>query len=309
MDIRLFFHSKFGDKMRKALNAVCGSEWERRHRPSLSQRVRNEFYYMFNRTKCVVVSGWLVGFYDSKERYSNWGDDLNVYLIERMTGKKVIPAKTLLLPHAQYSFIGSNIPGFVNGRTTVWGSGVLDTKMELKAKVKNVCAVRGPITRNYLMAHGCACPKVFGDPALLLPQYYSGKAAKKKTKIGLIPHHRDFDDEASLVGLLGEHAHVINVTKYGLWTDVIDEICSCECVLSSSLHGLIVADAYGVKNAFCEFAYHHPNYDKYMDYFMSVGRPLQSPMQYDGHISVDDKRFNAQINIDIETLRSRFPVK
>ena len=62
----------------------------------------------------------------------------------------------------------------------------------------------------------------------------------------------DFDYKEELDELLGDGCHVISMINYDKWTDVIDDICSCEYILSNSLHGLIVADAYGVKNLFCE---------------------------------------------------------
>ena len=220
--------------------------------------------------------------------------------------KRVIPAETILIPCLKYSFIGSNLPSVLNSKTIIWGSGVINTAFKIdKSKVEKVYAVRGPVTRNYLLSNGIDCPEIYGDPALLLPLYYRPKDAVKKHKIGFVPHHiDDFDYKEELDALLGGECHVISMMNYDRWTDVIDDICSCEYILSSSLHGLIVADAYGVKNLFCEFVHHHANQDKFEDYFLSVKRPVVSPVKYDRSFKIEDvehlfKDYNRSSEVNI----------
>jgi hypothetical protein len=63
---------------------------------------------------------------------------------------------------------------------------------------------------------------------------------------------------------------------------VIDAIASCEFVVSSSLHGLIVAHAYRRPALWVEFA--DPllgDRSKFHDYFASLGRPAPSPVRLD----------------------------
>ena len=67
---------------------------------------------------------------------------------------------------------------------------------------------------------------------------------------------------------------LISMSKYDKWTDIIDKICSCEFIVSSSLHGLIVSDSYNVPNLWASFPKDNINGGlfKYKDYFSSVGR-------------------------------------
>lgn len=313
MGLISFLNSDIRAKKRKLCNFFFGSEWVRNHKPSFKQKVKNTLYLLLHKKECVVVDGWLLRFYDSKEKYSNWGDDLNVYLIELMCNKRVIPAETVLIPCLKYSFVGSNLPWILNHKTIIWGSGVINTALEMdKSKVEKVYAVRGPITRKYLMNNGIDCPEVYGDPALLLPLYYKPKEIAKRYRIGIVPHHiDDFDYKEDLDALLGEECHVISMINYDKWTDVIDDICSCEYILSSSLHGLIVADAYSVKNLFCEFVHHHANQEKFEDYFLSVKRPVVNPVKYDRNLRVEEMEhlFNSTIKIDVQKLLLTFPVR
>lgn len=143
----------------------------------------------------------------------------------------------------------------------------------LKSKPARVYAVRGPKTRDYLLNQGIDCPAVYGDPALLLPLIYTPKAVKK-FRIGVIPHFVDYD-LPHVVKFREKHPEVmfIRFQGYTSWQDVIEQINSCEAIVSSSLHGLIVADAYGIPNVRVKFSDSILGGDfKYEDYYGGVGR-------------------------------------
>ena len=57
---------------------------------------------------------------------------------------------------------------------------------------------------------------------------------------------------------------------------VIDRIASCDCIASSSLHGLIVSHAYGVPAVWIKFR-DLPSGDdvKFHDYYLSLGLTRQ----------------------------------
>ena len=170
--------------------------------------------------------------------------------------------------------------------------------------------MRGPLTREYLLKYNIDCPEIYGDPALLLPRYYQPNT-NRRYKIGLIPHHRDYDITSfDKYEKLNEDIILIDVAHYGdRFFEVIDKICSCDIILSSSLHELIVSDAYGIKNIFCEFEYHHPDYDKYKDYFLSIGRPFIEPVDVNQVIDQVDSisLSDYSISIDLEKLISVCP--
>lgn len=259
--------------------------------PSLLTRIKTEFFLLMHKQESIVIDGWLVRFYKrTNDCTGNWGDDINVWLIEVMTGKKVIPAKMLFFSsiRKKYCVIGTVIPSFVNNKTLIWGSGYGLENVNMKRKPAKVLAVRGPMTRQYLLSQSVDCPAIFGDPALLLPKYYQPHVTTKKNKIGVVLHHRDWDVMgcAELARLQSE-ALVIDLTRYERWTDVIDEICSCDLILSSSLHGLIVSDAYGIPNLFMEFCWKHGSHFKYQDYFSSVGKPWVEPLCFENRFDFD----------------------
>ena len=104
----------------------------------------------------------------------NYGDLLGCYLIEKISGKEVvfsIPKKFSIYDFFEpiYVTIGSILSN-VNHKCIVWGSGIINTKIHIKNA--KFLAVRGPQTRKYLINLGYNVPEVYGDPALLLPNYY-----------------------------------------------------------------------------------------------------------------------------------------
>jgi pyruvyltransferase len=166
----------------------------------------------------------------------NWGDFLNLHLTSMIAG--VEPTLVHAFRHfdeTNYMAVGSVLE-FADKNTIVWGSGLIEDKKINKPK--QVLAVRGPLTRQALIKQGIDCPEIYGDPALLLPRYYQPKV-EKKFKKGIIPHWEDVDF------VKAEKDEVIIYPHTPMY-EYIDLICSCEKIESSSLHGLIVADAYGV---------------------------------------------------------------
>ena len=177
--------------------------------------------------------------------------------------------------------IGSIIDWMGNEKSTVWGSGILnkissgESTKKLSYRINNVHAVRGCYTRNRLLEAGVACPEVYGDPALLMPLIYKSQVKKVKDRIGFIPHYVDMKDEniKRLMRECGDNAYLIKVKNYGRWQEVIDQICSCEFIISSSLHGLILSDSYGIPNQWIILPKGLPGGSfKFDDYYSSVGK-------------------------------------
>lgn len=129
--------------------------------------------------------------------------------------------------------------------TLVLGSGFMSKKnpCEINADWK---FVRGPRSKAKLESHGGRTSEIMGDPALLLPLFCD--ESKKKHDVAIIPHvsqyawaKENFPDY-----------HVINLKTKNALTKA-KEITECRTVISSSLHGIIAAHAYGIPAAYVEF--------------------------------------------------------
>lgn len=108
---------------------------------------------------------------------------------------------------------------------------------------------RGPLTYKKLREQGINCPEVFGDPASLFPRLYQ-PAMSKEFELGLIPHFREF--ELPAVRHLRELGVVLDVRSPG--NRLVDEMSRCKMIASSSLHGLVAADAYGLPAIWVRFS-------------------------------------------------------
>ena len=246
--------------------------------------MRDLYLYVFRHA--IIVNGYVDDYTWRGIRHRNWGDDLNYYFLRELTGRPVVfyhnfkLAKWLHLKN--YMCIGTLLDAvnYSNRQTIVWGSGVSGQERSF-VQPKNILAVRGHKTKDFCDKYGVSCPNAYGDPALLLPLIYQPKRKKEgKYKLGIIPHVVDLGHpviENVRKNYSGEIL-IINLEHYDQWTDVIDQICSCERILSSSLHGLIVSDAYQVPNCWIELSGKiSGGYFKFYDYASSVERHFENP--------------------------------
>lgn len=215
---------------------------------------------------------------------TNFGDQLNPYLIERITGVKPVHTE----PSPEYVTmlgIGSVLGLFMDKLKycVVWGSGFGRKPSKLKYFLKRremtvpqkIVAVRGPLTRKAFEKFNISCPSIYGDPALLMPRFYN-PVIGKKYKIGLIPHYTDYNNEWILRNQK-ENILIINVNKPA--EEVIREMLSCSVLLSSSLHGLIIADAYRIPSCWIMMSeFMKRQCFKFMDYFHSLGCTDEKPI-------------------------------
>jgi len=222
------------------------------------------------------------------ENNHNFGDILNPIFIQILSGRNVIWIDPEQYRYTNYIVIGS-ILDKVNQYSIVWGSGFISQDSKCDENPFKVCAVRGPLTRQKLLESGIDCPEVYGDPALLLPQIYTPKT-EKKYKLGFIAHYVDMDN-TWLKNIKNPDILILDVQSEDPF-DFIEQIYSCEKIASSSLHGLIVADAYGIPSLWLEFSDKVVGKGfKFLDYFLSVKRSDTKPF-----VIKDDTSINALLN-------------
>ena len=75
---------------------------------------------------------------------------------------------------------------------------------------------------------------------------------------------------------------IINPKQFPQWHSFIDDICSFEAIVSSSLHGIIIADAYEIPNVWISLDENHPDDNfKFKDYYLSVNKDISKPLNFD----------------------------
>ena len=249
---------------------------------------------------------------------NNWGDDINIGMLEEISNLKVLVMNRSRvfthLPVKTYSCIGSILGECFGKNLEIWGSGFRSDKSRIHVLPRKVHSVRGPLTRQALIRQGIDCPEVYGDPALLVSKYYRPKPGRKY-KYGIIPHYADEKNPLVRAIISRPDVLVISMADYKHWHDIPDAVCSCEMIVSSSLHGLIVADSYGIPNMWVRFSDNIAGGNfKYLDYFASVGREVQAPVRIGSREDLDsaledDSLFGMAKNIDYEAIMNACPFK
>lgn len=182
-----------------------------------------------------------------EETDKNFGDAINPMLFEQITKKKVVNSSKIinLFKKPSYYFIGSILDNLNKNNAIVCGTGFQNENAKVLKKPSKIIAVRGPLTRNIFLKYNIECPEVYCDPALLLPNIYMPKNLEKKYDVGIIAHYID-KEVLSKKRIIDNNLtyHFIDIESD--WKMIIEEISKSRYILSSSLHGIIVAHAYGV---------------------------------------------------------------
>lgn len=174
----------------------------------------------------------------------NVGDLVSVYLVERITGQPVYRVSSNALPHL--SALGSTL-GSVSRMSYIWGSGSIDGALSKRGvSPAKISALRGKRSKAVVeAATGGKLNIALGDPAILMPDFYD-RPVSAAHEVGIIPHFSEYEAVSGFLGAGLPGARLIDVRQPP--EAFIDALRSCRAVMSSSLHGLILADAYEVPN-------------------------------------------------------------
>lgn len=280
----------------------------------INGKILNTIVLCFLKKRDVLVINAWMDLYGNIPKHLNLGDELNYYLLNKLTGKRIVNYRNMYYSKkVNFCCIGSIVDSLVNEYSIVWGAGVISETALMNNIPKKVCAVRGALTRKYLLDRGVDCPPVYGDPALLLPLVYHPQKSEKIYTIGIIPHITDLANE-NVCNLLSqsENVKLIKLCGYEHWYDIIDEINQCAFIISSSLHGIIISDAYNVPNVWVEFSDNVVGKGfKFRDYYSSVRTEIPLPVQIKETTTLSElllyKNQWVPINIDLNKLLSSCP--
>lgn len=230
----------------------------------------------------------------------NWGDALSPVLVEYFSGKKARFAAGS--ERFKYMVVGSVLQK-ADARTEVWGAGFIASDSEVIQNPQKIHAVRGPLTRERLLDLGIESPEVYGDPALLFPLFYTPEV-RKSYRLGIVPHYTDKGNLWLNAFAQREDVKIIDI-EGGIYR-VVDEINACETVVSSSLHGIICADAYGIPAGWIKLGNELEGDDfKFFDYHASIGVSRPEALQVNEETDVEDLISHttaAEMDIDLRQL-------
>jgi pyruvyltransferase len=212
-------------------------------------------------------------YYYKEANLNNFGDVLSHHLIERIVGSPVdVYSPKQHKGQKKLLAIGS-IFYFASDGDVIWGSGVNGKTLsptDYRFIDLDIRAVRGPLSRQFLQEHcRVRCPEVYGDPALLFPYFFPEfkKSTNPEYDYLIVPHYTE-------IGLFSKEQYPNVVFPTDPWEEVVKKIVNSKFVISSSLHGIIVAESFGIPARMLWISENrHKHIFKYQDYYIGTGRP------------------------------------
>ena len=220
---------------------------------------------------------------------NNFGDQIGPEIIRRLVSSKMqrevqLRTHDMFHSHPDGCLVAlGSIFHFVKPGDSVWGTGVNPHHKRATQKNLNIdiYALRGSLSRNYLRENlqinetKYSDRIGFGDPAMLIPFLFPEyqKASSPKHSVCIIPHHND----RNVMHLLHPYEDFV-VWPTEDYDVVVNYILNCSLVVSSSLHGIIVAEAFGVPARWLKLPGSETSKTegsfKYNDYYNSTNRSL-----------------------------------
>lgn len=208
--------------------------------------------------------------------HGNFGDKLTPLLLKHAK----IPVEWAPPEHAELIGVGSileKVPASFRGM--IWTTGFMNESSRLEMLHARVLALRGRLTHQRVL---CADHNsvVLGDAGLLCSDL--APLSRKRVLLGVVPHFVDIDDP--FVKALANSSSEVRVIDICADTfDVMRSVAECHHVISSSLHGLILADSLGIPNHWLELNHGVETVTgagfKYRDYYAAFGLAAPAPIQ------------------------------
>ncbi|SFR90912.1 Polysaccharide pyruvyl transferase [Microbacterium sp. cf046] len=182
------------------------------------------------RSGVVVPTYWWDG-------HPNFGDAMTSWLLPTYG---VLPVHRVA-SRARLAGVGSVLeflPDDFDG--AIWGSGLIRDEPHPLPRA-HALAVRGPLSRERI---GAADAVALGDPGILVSRHLRRPAPK--WDVGLVPHghHRSHERFLALADAAGSRVRVVDVHQEA--ASAVREIAACGLIVTTSLHGLVTADSFGI---------------------------------------------------------------
>lgn len=204
----------------------------------------------------------------------NFGDEISAPLIQEIFGQQCSWAAP---DRCQLAAAGSIVEMVIalkgGNRPVLWGSGFMkDGDDDLAEHDFHIVALRG--TRSRDRVRDGRDTVVLGDPGLLASALLPAAPATKWA-VGVLPHFLDAAVPEIDWLRAQDGVHIIDATDDP--RRVVDQVAQCRCVLSSSLHGLIIADSVGIPNAHLKLSSNQliGGMHKFRDYYSVFADPTR----------------------------------
>lgn len=199
-------------------------------------------------------------------RCGNSGDEASVSIVAALAGRRAVFTGIRYADMTACGSVLEDVPAEYAG--WIWGTGLMFERSRLAASGAAVAAVRGLLTAARIPQRQ---DFALGDPGLLLADLFP-VARTSRYQIGFVPHYVDANDQILTEWIRRNEdgiATVIDICQHP--EQVLAQIAECEFIVSSSLHGLVFADALGIPNAWIASDKVNGAGFKFRDYWSAFG--------------------------------------
>lgn len=201
--------------------------------------------------------------------YINFGDALSAIVVAGLSNKEVIhaPSESQDSRMAAIGTVGHTI---LHGHCKIWGTGFDASINRSKPSVNHytlpsntmleVCATRGRFSELLLQSQGIETTGIYGDPGWFA-KYMVKEEVYKDWELGIIVHISELEthgleakvniefERYKIPEYLQDKVKIIHTYSERNVDGVLDkirEIKSCRRILSTSLHGLVIAEMFNI---------------------------------------------------------------
>ncbi len=240
----------------------------------------------------------------------NIGDLVSPIAVQYATGRPTLWRR----PAAGEHLLGiGSILHWARPDSHVWGTGLMSPEQGIGGlEGERVWALRGKLT------HECLKPELtglrdvpLGDPGYLIARRLAAIMQPRTPthRLGIVPHYADRDHPWIAAAPAEDGVTVLDVRDPA--PAFFTQMAACAAIASSSLHGLIFAEALGIPNVWLDLRPENPDREfKYHDWFSLAEQPQTAPLRVEREPKAADIVAASalhDIRIDEHALRTAVP--
>ena len=200
---------------------------------------------------------------------ANLGDSTSAVVVASLAGLPVVP-RTFDDTTPRLLAVGTIVSELRNGTLHVWGTGLDARRRAFGNRTAGfaaaprtdyvIHAVRGPRSRQVLLQAGLHAPPIYGDGSQFMPRLLPDRV-EKRHELGVVVHLSELAEAA--LGATPPHPRYAGGEADGVriistlhepslagFRAKLEELLACRRIVSTSLHGKLLADAYGIPNLY-----------------------------------------------------------
>lgn len=231
-------------------------------------KLRNQIRRLaFNYVTPTVPLSWVAT--TPTRPFANLGDALSPVIVSALSGLPIVH-RHFDSTSERFACVGTIGQEFKGGTAHFWGTGVDACKNPIDRQLKQyhcppdtafcIHALRGPISRQTFRREGIEAPEIYGDPVWFLPSLIE-PAATQSCELGVVVHLTELSEQTATASThetilrykipseLTANIRIINTLIEPTFEAIehkVKEITACKRIISTSLHGLVIAEAYNI---------------------------------------------------------------